>query len=56
MTLQAFVPKGNGLERVRHLEEKDVRVVVVGTEDFFDYFEGQNGRKRIRVTVKAGTR
>jgi LysM repeat protein len=42
------------LERVRHLEDKEVRVVVIGTEDFFDYFEAQNGRKRIRVTAKAG--
>jgi membrane-bound lytic murein transglycosylase D len=54
MVLQAFVPKSNSLERVRHLEERDARVVVVGSQDFFDYFEGQNGRKRIRVTAKQG--
>ena len=33
---------------------KDARVVVVGSQDFFDYFEQQNGRKRIRVTAKQG--
>jgi membrane-bound lytic murein transglycosylase D len=54
MVLQAFVPKSNTLDRVRHLEEREARVVVIGTEDFFEYFEGQNGRKRIRVTAKAG--
>jgi membrane-bound lytic murein transglycosylase D len=54
MVLQAFVPKSNTLERVRHLEERDARVVVVGSQDFFDYFEAQNGRKRIHVTAKQG--
>jgi membrane-bound lytic murein transglycosylase D len=54
MTLQLFVSKSNALEKVRHSEEKDVRVLVVGSDDFFDYFEGLNGRKRLRVAVKNG--
>jgi membrane-bound lytic murein transglycosylase D len=54
MVLQAFVPKNSALDRVRHLEEKDARVVVVGSQDFFDYFEGLNGKKRISLVAKAG--
>jgi len=38
----ALRPKTNTLERVRHVKENDVRVLVVGSEEFFDYFEAQN--------------
>jgi membrane-bound lytic murein transglycosylase D len=54
MTLQVFVARNADLSRVRFLEEKDVRVIVAGSADFIDYFEAQNGRKRITVLAKDG--
>jgi membrane-bound lytic murein transglycosylase D len=54
MTLQVFVPRSNTLEKVRHHEEQDVRVLLVGSDEFFDYFERLNGKKRLRVAVKNG--
>lgn len=54
MTLQAFVPNRRNLSDVLLLEDKDVKLMTVGTDEFFDYFEGKKGRKRIAVTVKAG--
>lgn len=52
MTLQVFVPKDADLSRVRFLGDHEVRVLVAGSEEFFEYFEAQNGRKRITVTAK----
>jgi membrane-bound lytic murein transglycosylase D len=54
MTLQVFVKSEADLSRVRFLEEHEVRVLVAGTEEFFEYFEAQNGRKRLTVTVRKG--
>jgi membrane-bound lytic murein transglycosylase D len=54
MTLQVFVAKDADLTRVRCLSEHEVRVLVAGSEEFFEYFEAQNGRKRITVTAKKG--
>jgi LysM repeat protein len=54
MTLQIFVPRGSSLDHVRYTEESDTKVLVVGTDEFFDYFEGQKGKKRLLVTVKKG--
>jgi membrane-bound lytic murein transglycosylase D len=36
------------------LGEEDVRVLVVGTEEFFDYHETQRGNVRFRYTVREG--
>jgi LysM repeat protein len=54
MTLQVFVAKDADLSRVRSLSEHEARVLVAGSEEFFEYFEAQNGRKRITVTAKKG--
>jgi membrane-bound lytic murein transglycosylase D len=54
MTLQVFVPNGGDLTRVRFLSEHEARVLIAGSEEFFEYFEAQNGRKRITVTAKKG--
>ncbi len=54
MTLALWVGKTADLGNVRALREKDVRVLVAGTPEFFDYFEGQNGKKRITVEARAG--
>jgi peptidoglycan lytic transglycosylase D len=54
MVLQVFVKFGARSERARVVKEKDARVLVAGTGEFFDYFEGLNGKKRIAVEARAG--
>ncbi len=54
MTLQLYVPKSADLSRTRHLSESGVRALVAGSDDFFDYFEGLNGRRRVTVEVREG--
>jgi membrane-bound lytic murein transglycosylase D len=54
MTLQVFVKEGADLSRVRSLGEHEARVLVAGTREFYEYFEQQNGRKRITVVAKKG--
>jgi membrane-bound lytic murein transglycosylase D len=52
MALQVFVKKDADLSRVRALREHEVRVLVAGSAEFFEYFESQNGRKRVTVAAK----
>jgi membrane-bound lytic murein transglycosylase D len=54
MTLQIYVPSAIDLGAVVALGERDVRVVAVGTDEFFTYLEQQRGQKRIVVTARAG--
>ena len=54
MTLQLFVPKSASLSGVRFIPDTDARVLVAGSDEFFDYHEGQKGKKRLIVEVKAG--
>lgn len=54
MVLTVWVKPGADLSGVRALRESEVRVLVAGTPDFFDYFEGQNGKKRITVEARDG--
>jgi membrane-bound lytic murein transglycosylase D len=54
MTLQVFVPATFDASRTRCLTEHEARVLIAGTDEFFDYFEKQNGRKRIAITAKKG--
>jgi LysM repeat protein len=54
MSLQVLVPEDADLSRVRVLGEHEVRLLVAGSAEFFDYFEAQNGRKRLTVTAKKG--
>jgi membrane-bound lytic murein transglycosylase D len=54
MTLQVFVPLNADLSHAALLGENDVRVLVAGTDDFFAYWEGTKGKRRIVVTAKAG--
>ncbi len=54
MKLQVFVPKGKKLDGVALLSESDARVLPVGSNEFFAYFEAQRGRKRVEVTAKDG--
>jgi membrane-bound lytic murein transglycosylase D len=54
MTLQAFVPPDADLARVVVATESDVRVVAVGSEEFFALLEHDKGVKRIIVVAKPG--
>jgi membrane-bound lytic murein transglycosylase D len=54
MTLQAFVAPDADLSRVVVVSESDVRVVAVGSEEFFAALEHDKNVKRILVLAKAG--
>ncbi len=54
MTLQAFVAPDADLTRVVVVPESDVRVVGVGSEEFFAALEHDKGVKRITVVARAG--
>jgi membrane-bound lytic murein transglycosylase D len=54
MVLQVFSGESQLPRGVHVLKESDVRVLVAGTQAFFDYFEGLNNKKRIVVTVREG--
>ncbi len=51
MALQLFVDKGKTFA-ARTLSPSDTHVLVAGSPEFYDYFEGQNGRKRVVVSAK----
>jgi membrane-bound lytic murein transglycosylase D len=52
MTLQAFVAETADLSRITLLAERDVKVVTVGSEEFFTNFE--KNKRRFVVTAHAG--
>jgi membrane-bound lytic murein transglycosylase D len=54
MTLQVFPAPGADLSRVVVLAESEVRVVAIGSDEFFAYLETQRGQKRIALVAHAG--
>lgn len=54
MYLQLFVTPELDLSRALVITPDEARVLVVGSEDFFAYHEGQNGRIRFRYEVQPG--
>ena len=54
MTLQLFVAPETDLSSVAVLAENQVRVVPVGSEDFFASWDGMKGRRRVSIPAKAG--
>ena len=52
--LQVFPQKSRDLRSVRLLGDRGTKVLVVGSSEFFDHFEGLNGKRRMLVTVRAG--
>jgi membrane-bound lytic murein transglycosylase D len=54
MTLQLFVPADADLAKTVVLGENDVRILPVGSDEFFAYWESLKGRKRITVTAREG--
>ncbi|HEX6764978.1 MAG TPA: LysM peptidoglycan-binding domain-containing protein, partial [Polyangiaceae bacterium] len=54
MVLQVFPKSSRNLAGVRTLKDGEVRVLVAGSPEFIDHFEGLNGKRRLLVTVKDG--
>jgi len=54
MTLQVLVPKSASLSEVRYVEEKDATVLLAGSAEFHEHFEGQKGKRRVQITVQKG--
>lgn len=54
MTLQAFVAPDADLSRVVVVPESDVRVVAVGSDEFFATLEHDKGVKRVTVVARDG--
>lgn len=54
MFLQLFVRPEVDLSQAVVLTPDDCRVLTLGSEEFFAYHEGQNGRVRFRYTVREG--
>jgi murein DD-endopeptidase MepM/ murein hydrolase activator NlpD len=54
MMLQIHVPAAADLSRARYLDEEDVRVITAGSDEFYEYFEGLQGRQRIVVEAEEG--
>ncbi len=52
MVLQLFVDPRRDISEVVVMSPDDVRVLVVGTEEFFDFHEAENDRVRIRYVVQ----
>ncbi|HEY3667964.1 MAG TPA: transglycosylase SLT domain-containing protein [Polyangiaceae bacterium] len=51
MALQLFVDKNKNFS-ARTIAPTQTHVLVAGTPEFYDYFEGQNGRKRVVVSAR----
>lgn len=54
MSLQVFVPKNANLSKVLHVPEAHAKILVAGSPEFFDYFEGLNGKKRLIIAARDG--
>ncbi len=54
MVLQAFVAKDADLRGVRHFTDQTARVLIAGTDSFYDHFEGLNGQRRFIVKAQKG--
>ncbi|HKO48349.1 MAG TPA: transglycosylase SLT domain-containing protein [Polyangiaceae bacterium] len=51
MALQLFVDKRKTFS-ARSIAPSDTQVLVAGSPEFYDYFEGQNGRKRVVISAR----
>jgi membrane-bound lytic murein transglycosylase D len=54
MTIQLFVPSDADLSHAMVLGENDVRVLPVGSDEFFAYWESLKGRRRLTLTARDG--
>ena len=51
MALQLFVDKRKAFA-ARTISPSETHVLVAGSPEFYDYFEGQNGRKRVVISAR----
>ncbi len=54
LLIQLFVPSSVDLDRAVVLTPDEVTILVVGSEEFFEYHERQRGRVRVRYRVEEG--
>ncbi|HTM45710.1 MAG TPA: LysM peptidoglycan-binding domain-containing protein [Polyangiaceae bacterium] len=54
MTLQLFVPQHTDLSRVRYIKPNNTQMLLTGSVEFIEFFEGQKGRNRVVVGAKPG--
>lgn len=54
MYLQVFVRSDFEVESTNVFEERDVQLLALGSEAFFEHYERQQGRVRLRYVVTAG--
>jgi membrane-bound lytic murein transglycosylase D len=54
LVLQLFVKQDRDLSAVRCLSQAKAKILVAGSPEFFEYFEGQSGRHRFVVRAKDG--
>jgi membrane-bound lytic murein transglycosylase D len=54
MSLQVFVAKNADLSKVLHVPEAHAKILVAGSQEFCEYFEGQNGKKRLLIAAREG--
>lgn len=54
MVLQLLVPKDLSLDEVRHVEDGAARVLLAGSPEFHEHFEGLDGRRRVQVLAQRG--
>ncbi len=54
MVLAIWVPSERPLAQVRYLSDSDVRVLVAGSQEFAEYFEGLRGNDRVVIRAKEG--
>jgi membrane-bound lytic murein transglycosylase D len=54
MSLQVFVGKDTDLSKVLHVPEAHAKILVAGSPEFSDYFENQNGKRRLVIAARDG--
>lgn len=54
MNLAVVVPKDRDLSSVRHLDVSDATLLVAGSPEFHEFFEGQKGLYRVEVVASEG--
>lgn len=52
MMLQLLVPKDKPLGHVRHVTERNAQLLLAGSKEFHEHFEGLKGKRRVEVVVK----
>jgi membrane-bound lytic murein transglycosylase D len=54
MVLQVVVPKDRDLSSVRYVPDNAARILIAGSKEFHEHFEGLKGKRRVEVVVKDG--